>query len=288
MKGSSYIAASAVWLLVGGLLMAGPIHAQRSGEAPPAKRAGADLNEQLGTTIPLDLTFRDEEGKQVELAQFFDSERPVVLNLAYHSCPMLCGIMLEGVTQVFKEMSWTPGDQFEVLTVSFNHREGPELAREKKEQYLEALGKPEAAEGWHFLTGDEEAIEALTDAVGFQFRWIEEEQQYAHPAALIFLSGEGKVTRYLHGLRPPDLTPGDTRKALVEASDGEVGNVVDKAISYCFQYDPDSNSYVASAFNIMRLGGLLTMVILGVTLFVFWRRERSRLDEGATFLGSSG
>lgn len=287
MRSSSYIAALAAWLLVGGLLAPGPSYAQRSGEVPPAKRAGAELNEQLGTTIPLDLTFRNEEGEPVELAQFFDGERPVVLNLAYHSCPMLCGIMLEGMTQVLKEMSWAPGDQFELLTVSFNHHEGPELAREKKAQYLKALGKPKAAGGWHFLTGEKAAIEQLTGAVGFQFQWIEEEQQYAHPAALIFLSGEGKVTRYLYGMRPPDLNPSDTRKALVEASDGKVGSVVDRAIAYCFQYDPSSNSYVADAFNIMRLGGLLTMVILGATLFVFWRRERSKLDEGATFLGSS-
>lgn len=275
-------------LLVGGLLMAGMAYAQRSGEASPAERAGAELNEQLGTTIPKDLIFQDEDGKAVELAQFFDGDRPVVLNLAYHSCPMLCGLMLDGMTQVLKDVSWTPGDEFELLTVSFNHREGPELAREKKEQYLKALGKPEAAGGWHFLTGDEETIKELTDAVGFQFRWIEKEQQYAHPTTLIFLSGEGKVTRYLYGMRPPDLNPGDTRKALVEASEGKVGNVVDRAIAYCFQYDPDSNSYVANAFNIMRLGGVLTMILLGGMLFFFWRRERSRLDEGATFLSTSG
>lgn len=277
-----------MWLLVGGLLMAVTANAQRSGEASPAERAGAELNEQLGTTIPKDLVFQNEDGEAVELAQFFDGERPVLLNLAYHSCPMLCGIMLDGMTQVLKDVSWTPGDEFELLTVSFNHREGPELAREKKEQYLEALGKPEAAEGWHFLTGDEETIKELTDAVGFQFQWIEKEQQYAHPAALTFLSGEGKVTRYLYGMRPPDLNPGDTRKALVEASEGKVGNVVDRAIAYCFQYDPDSNSYVADAFNIMRLGGVLTMILLGGMLFFFWRRERSRLDEGATFLSTSG
>jgi protein SCO1/2 len=186
---------------------------------------------------------------------------------------MLCNMLLEGLTRSLAEMRWTPGQQFTVLTVSFSGIETPDLAARQKDRFLGALGKPEAATGWHFLTGSDENIQALAASVGFQFKWVEEAGQYAHPATLIFLSGEGRISRYLYGM---DFPPGDIRKALVEASEGTIGSPVDQLILYCFQYDPVTNTYVASAQNIMKLGGLLTVLFLGGMLWVFWHREQKR------------
>lgn len=263
------------WLLSLVCLLAFPAQAQRSGQHL-AIFEGVGIEEKLGEWIPLDLTFRDEAGQPVALRTFFDGRRPVLLTLVYHDCPMLCNLVLDGLARSLRQMSWTPGEQFEVLAVSFNHRETPELARRKKAHYVDMLGRPDAAAGLHFLTGDSTTIRALTDAVGFSFRWVPEKQQFAHPAVLIFLSGEGKISRYLYGL---EHDPGDVRKALVEASEGKVGTVVDQVLLYCFQYDPSENSYVANAYNIMRLGGAVTVVLLGITLFLFWRRERRRQQE---------
>ena len=171
-------------------------------------------------------------------------------------------------------MEWTPGEAFDVVTVSFAADETPDLAARAKERYLMVLDRPEAAKGWHFLTGSEENIHALADAVGFHFKWVEETQEYAHPTALILLGGDGKITRYLHGMQ---YEPRDVRTALVEASAGKVGTTVDRIVLYCFRYDSEANSYVADAVKLMKLGGGLTVLVLGLFLFIFWRRERRNL-----------
>lgn len=251
--------------------------AQRSGR-DRKEFSGVGIERQHGEAIPLDLSFRNADGTPVRLQEYFDGETPVILNLVYHDCPMLCGLMLNGVTRTLSNLSWTPGQEFRVLTVSFNPRESPEMAREKKETYLKQLGRPGAADGWHWLTGSEASIEALTDAVGFNYRWIPEQQEYAHPTALVFLSGDGTVTRYIYGMEIPQ---SDARKALVEASNGTIGNPVDQIAMYCFQFDPEENTYTADAFNLMRLGGGLMVVFLGIGLFIFWRRERDALESTA-------
>lgn len=274
-KRACYTAAALI--LLGSFLPAQVTRAQRSGEQP-RQLEGVSFDQKLGETLPLGLTFKNAAGEEVQLGEYFDGERPVALVFAYFDCPMLCPLMLEGFTTTLKDMSWTPGQQFEVLTVDFNHREGPKLARREKKKYLKLLGKDGAAAGWHFLTGDEGSIGELADAAGFRFRWFEEKKEYAHPTGVVFMSGEGKIARYLFGIGPPNLTAGKMRQALVEASNGKVGNVVDQALLYCFQFDPNSNSYVANAFNIMRLGGLLTTIILGGVLFVYWRRESRKID----------
>ncbi len=263
-----------MWLAASLLLMAGlappeAALAQRSGQQLKAFE-GVGIEEQLGETLPMDLVLTNADGQAVRLGDYFDGETPVVMQFAYFSCPMLCPLMLDGLTTTLQGMAWTPGDEFEVVTVSFDPRDTPEQAAREKAKYVQKLGKYGAAEGWHFLTADEATINTLTQAAGFNFKWIEAEQEFAHPTAVLFLSGEGKLSRYLFGMQP---SPGDARKALVEASNGEVGSIVDQAILYCFQFDPNENSYVANAFNIMRLGGVLTMLILGGMLFFFWRRE---------------
>lgn len=259
-------------LLLLALGLTAPAWAQRTGELPPVFD-GVGIDEQLGTTIPLGLVFQDEAGASVPLEAFFDGTRPVVLNFVYHECPMLCSLLLDGLTRTLQAMDWTPGQEFDILTVSFSGTETPLLAARQKDRYLTMLGKPEAAPGWHFLTGSAANIEALAASVGFQFKWVEDAEEYAHPAALLFLSGEGQVTRYLHGM---DFPPRDVRTALVEASQGQVGTAVDKLILYCFRYDATANSYVPHAINLMKVGGLVFVLVLGGVLFVFWRKESRR------------
>jgi protein SCO1/2 len=258
--------------------------AQRSGQQLEVYE-GVGIDRMHGTVVPKDATFRNADGQRVRLGDYFDGTTPVLLNLVYHDCPMLCGLVLNGMTKTLSGMDWTPGENFRVLTVSFNHLEGPEVAREQREHYLAQLGRDGARDGWHFLTGDEAAIQALTQAVGFNFRWVEDQQEYAHPTAAIFLSGEGKVTRYIYGMEFP---PSDVRQALVEASDGKVGNPVDQVRLFCFQFDPEANSYAADAFRLMQVGGTLTMLILGAGLYLFWRRERRDLDAAAERGTASG
>jgi protein SCO1/2 len=254
------------------------VQAQKSGQTRK-EFEGVGVTRHLGEQIPKDLLFRNADGEEVRLAQYFDGETPVVLNLVYHDCPMLCGLMLGGITTTMGKLSWTPGQEYRVLTVSFNPRETPEQARSQKDVYVRRLGRPEATSGWHFLTGSKASIQALTDAVGFNFRWIEREQEYAHPTTVIFLSGDGTVTRYIYGM---ELPKGDFRKALVEASNGTVGNPVDQIAMYCFQFDPNKNTYTADAFNIMKLGSVVTVLILGAALFLLWRRERDALEQQTT------
>jgi protein SCO1/2 len=272
------------WIWTAGLLCAflafGSVEAQaqRSGQQREQLK-GVGIERQLGESVPTELTFRNASGETVTLERYFDGETPVILNLVYHDCPMLCGLMLDGFTSSLQSLSWTPGDKFRVLTVSFNHREGPEMARRQKEAYVKRLDRAGAADGWHFLTGDEQTIRRLTDAVGFNFRWVEKKQEYAHPTTQIFLSGTGVVTRYIYGIEVPG---GDVRKALVEASDGEVGNAIDQAAMYCFQFDPEKNTYTADAFNLMKIGSVFTVLLLGGLLFVFWRREHEELEQWET------
>ena len=233
------------------------------------------MQEQLGDYLDPNLTFTNAAGETVTLGDYLDGETPLILNFVYHNCPMLCHVVLDGLTASLREMEWVPGEQFEVLTVSFNHEETYEVAARQKARYLRDLGKPEAEAGWHFLTGSEANIAALTQGVGYSFAWVEATQEYAHPSVLVFVGGDGKITRYLHGI---DYHPRNVRTALVEASEGTVGTTLDKLILYCYQYDPSANSYVLHATNIMKASGVLTLIALGLTLFIFWRREGARLD----------
>lgn len=284
MKMVRYI--SAVVLILGfGVLAFADAAAQVTREdAIPDVFSGVGITEQLGTGIPTDLTFVNESGEEVALASFFESDRPVILNFVYHNCPMLCSLLLEGFTKSLRDMEWTPGNEFDVLTVSFSATETADLARRQKARYLDILNKPDATKGWHFLTGSEENIFTLAEATGFGFKWIEESNEYAHPTALIFLDEEGTITRYIHGMNYP---PGDVRKALVEASEGRVGTTIDRIFLYCYRYDADANSYVLQATKLMRLGGLLTLLVVCVGLLIFWRRERRHQRDRISGTGES-
>ncbi len=237
----------------------------------PPEFKGVEIVEHLGADLPLALHFVDEDGQDVVLGDYFKVERPVILTLNYFECPMLCNLVLAGVVEGLKGLAWTPGKEFEVVTLSINHREGPELARAKKKSHVEALGRPEAASGWHFLTGGAENIKSLADAVGFGYRWDPDQMQYAHGAAIFMVSPSGKLTRYLYGIQFP---AEQLRLGLVEAGEGKVGSIVDRFVMYCFHYVPSTQKYEFYVWGAMRLGGVLTILAVGGMLGVLWARER--------------
>lgn len=240
---------------------------------PNALLENIDVVERLGETVPLDLEFRDENGQPVKLGDYFKGDKPVLLNLGYYKCPMLCNMVLNGMVGGLQELSWVAGDEFRIVTVSIDPREGPKLAREKKATYIKQLGKPKAAKGWHFLTGRRESIKALAAAVGFGYEYDTNRMEYAHGASIFFLSPTGKITRYLYGI---EYEAKQLRLALVEAGEGTVGNAIDRFLLRCYHYDPHSRKYGVYVWGVMRAGGLLTFSFIAIMLFVFWRRERRR------------
>ena len=233
----------------------------------PLRDVGIDqrLNEQL----PLDLEFRDEQGATVSLGRYF-GDKPVVLSLVYYECPMLCTLVLNGLVRAMNALPFDAGREFEVVTVSFDPADTPELAAAKKASYLRSYPHPGAADGWHFLTGDAAAIEALTRAVGFRYRALPERRQYAHAAGIVVATPGGRLARYFYGL---EYSARDLRLGLVEASQGKIGSVVDTVLLYCFEYDPASGTYSAAALKTVRVGGVLTVLALGGFVVMSWRRE---------------
>jgi protein SCO1/2 len=225
------------------------------------------FEQKLNGQIPPDLTFRDETGKPVRLGDYF-GKRPLILNLVYFRCPMLCGEVLSGLTTSLKMMTFDVGKQFDVLTVSFDPRETPEIAAAKKAEYLKRYGRAGAATGWHFLTGDEANIKALTNAAGFQYQFDPKTGQFAHATAIMVLTPGGKLAQYFYGV---EYTPKDLRLGLVQASDNKIGNVVDQVLLYCYHYDPATGKYGAIISRVLRLAGLATVLILGTMLVVLFR-----------------
>lgn len=242
---------------------------QPAGELPDAFD-DVDVVERLEEKIPLSLRFTDSEGAEVVLEEYFDGETPVILNFVYHDCPMLCSIVIDALTAGMRDIAWTAGSEFRVLTVSFSPTETSELAARQKAQYIERLNRPGAEDGWHFLTGNQPAIDALTEAVGFKYKWDPRIEQYAHPAVLVLLSGNGRVMRYLYGIEFPAF---QLRTALIETSEGKVGNALERFIVSCYQYDPDAESYTPNIMRIARLAGGAFALVLGIALAVLWRAE---------------
>ncbi len=241
---------------------------------------GVGITEHLGETVPGDIPFVDAAGREVMLGDYFDGERPVVVAFVYHSCPMLCSLILDGVTRAMREADLDLGEDYQALAISFDARDTAERAADAKKLYVARLtDQPGAADAWHFLTGTGENIARVTDAFGFGFAWNERQQEYAHSAAAFFVSPGGKLTRVLYGI---EFQPQDFRTALLEASEGRIGSPVDQLILYCFQYDPESGSYALHAANAMKVGGLFTIILLGGFLFFFWRRESRREEQKGT------
>jgi protein SCO1/2 len=237
---------------------------------PPALREVA-IDQRLDQQVPLDLAFRDESGAPVSLGQYFGT-RPVILSLVYYECPMLCTLVLNGLVRALRVLTFDAGREFEIVTVSFNPRETPELAATKKATYLGEYDRPGAAAGWHFLTGDADAITRLTAAVGFHYTYVPEEKQFAHAAVIMVLTPDGRISRYFFGV---EYSPRDLRFGLIDAAGRKIGTAVDHLLLYCYRYDPATGKYGVIVMNLMRAGGVVTVLALAGFIFVMRRRETS-------------
>jgi protein SCO1/2 len=261
--------------------ISGPVFAQGMGmPAPPEMNPVTNkprilekvgIDQRIGQQLPLSTPFVDDHGRQVQLGDFF-GKRPVVLALAYYECPMLCTQVLNEMTGSLKTMNFTPGKDYDVVVISINPQEGPMLAKEKKQTYVDRFGRPETADGWHFLTGTDRSIHAVADAIGFHYAYDENIQQYAHAAAIYVTTAGGEVARYFIGLEYP---PRSVRFALVEASAGRLGTVTDQVLLLCYHYDPATGKYGAGTLEAVRIGGVLTVVAMVAFIVVSVRRERS-------------
>lgn len=238
----------------------------------PKELQDIGIDEHLGSSLDLGLTFRNENGEKIALSSLVNGSKPVLLTLAYYGCPSLCNYHLNGLNDTFKQMKATVGHEFEFVVVSIEPKEKPELAKQKRAAYVEAYGRPESLESWHFLTGDEASIRKLAEQVGFKYRWDENQKQWAHAAAAYVLTPEGRISRYFYGIV---FDPKVVRLSLIEASNGAIGTIVDKLTLFCFHFNPKENKYTVAAFNIMRAGGGLMVLIIAAFLAPFWIRSRN-------------
>ena len=238
-----------------------------------------DVEQNLGDTIPLDLSFVDDRGRPVTLNDYFHDGIPVVLILGYYRCPMLCNLVFNGMTTALSDVSLRMGRDYRVVTVSIDPTETHELAAAKKENYLEQLGERGDAGNWSFLTGDSARVAQLAESLGFKYYYVEERDEYAHPAVIHLLTEDGVISRYLFGIQ---YSPLDLRLGLLEAGDGQIGSTADKLLLYCYHYDPEAGSYAIFARNVMTLGGVATVALLGLFLGGLWLRERYRKGQHDT------
>jgi protein SCO1/2 len=249
---------------------AAPALAQPAAEA--AKLPGrVSIAQKLNTRIPLELMFHDEAGKVVRLNRFFGHGKPVLLSFVYFRCPMLCPMVLDGTAESLTNLKYNIGEQFDVITVSIDPRDQPKDAAIMKERYIRRYGRLDSAPGWHFLTSNESAIKALADSVGFQYAYDSRTDQFAHGAALLVLTPDGRTSRYFYGF---EYKPRDLRLAIVEASEGKVGNAADQFLLLCFHYDPVTGKYTRNAMMLARAGGVTTLLALGGFIGIMLRKER--------------
>lgn len=229
------------------------------------------IEQRLDSQVPPNLAFVDDTGHTVKLGDYF-GKKPLILNLVYYNCTMLCGEVLAGLTGAMKLVKFNVGNEYDVLTVSFDPRETPAMAAAKKSEYMKRYGRPNAAAGWHFLTGSAESINALTKAVGFQYQYDAAHNQYAHATAIMVLTPQGRISRYFYGV---DFPPKDLRMGLVEASQGKIGNPIDEVLLYCYHYDPATGKYGAVVNHMLKLGGVLTILLVGGLLLILFRLDRT-------------
>lgn len=243
----------------------------------PKELEMAQMEDRAGTKVPLDVEMTDQDGRVVRLGDYFSASdpRPVILTLGYYGCPMLCSLVLNGLIDGLKGVSFKPGQDFHMLSVSIDDREKPDLAKKKRMAYLGALGGSADADWWQFHVMTAANAKALADAVGFNYTYDKKNDQFAHGAGFFVVSPAGVLSRTLFGI---NFSPSDIKLALSEAADGKIGSFVDRVLLSCFHYDPDSHRYGVYIFGVMRLGGILTIIILGVVLLMFFRGERKRID----------
>jgi protein SCO1 len=250
--------------------MSGGIMTPPVNQRPPGLEF-VGINQHLDANVPVDLEFKDELGNPVKLADYFGHGRPVILNLGYYQCPMLCSELLQGLVGSMKALTFDLGKDYDVVTVSFDPRETAEMAAAKKRDIMKRYGRPNTAQGWHFLTGRADQINALTKSVGFEYQFDTRTEQYAHAAAIVMLTPDHHVSGYFYGV---EFSPKDLRLGLVQASQRHIGNIGDQVLLYCYHYDPRTGKYGAVISNILKLAGLATMLILGTFVFVMFRADR--------------
>ena len=287
------------WALAVGLcVLSGPVYAQGSySQAEPGfpqpsfdmmepgslatarlpQLENVSFNQKLDAQLPLDAAFKDENGRDVTLGRYFDGKRPVVLAFVYYSCPMLCTQIMNGVSRAIKVLPFTPGQDFDIVFVSFDPRDKPETAMAKKSALLNYWSMQNQSGGFHFLTGEEPQIKKVTSAAGFFYMWDEKTQQYAHLSGLLVLTPDGRLSRYFYGI---EYSPKELRLALVESGQGHVGSLVDELLLYCYHYDPSQGRYGIIIMNLVRLGGVMTVLALGGFIYFMRRQEKLHPREG--------
>jgi protein SCO1/2 len=261
------MAALALGMTALGQGMMGGVTSPPANVRPPGLK-DVGIEQRLNEQVPPDLAFRDETGKQVRLADYF-GKKPLILDLAYYRCPMLCNEVLAGLEGSLKALKFDIGKEFDVLTISFDPKDTPESATAKKAEFIKRYKRPGAAEGWHFLTGPQESIAALTRAVGFHYQYDPKTDQFAHSTAIMILTPEGKIAQYYYGV---DFPPGDVRLGLIQASQNKIGTLADQIVLYCYHYDPHAGKYSAMIGRILQLSGGLTLLCLGAVLTILLRR----------------
>ena len=269
----------ALLAVAGGLaLQARPVAAQLSDPMQsigvrPDLLKDVGIDQKLNQQVPLDLTFRDETGKTVQLSQYF-GQKPVLLSLVYFNCPMLCTQVLNGMEASMKGLPMDAGNEFNAISVSIDPSDKPVLAAVKQQMYVGMYGRPNGAQGWHFLTGDEDQIKKLADAVGFRYAYDPDSKQFAHASAIMVLTPDGKLSKYFYGIQ---YSPRDLRLGLVEASARKIGTPVDAILLFCYHYDPHTGKYGLLISRLIQIGGLLTVLGIGATMLILFRRERYSL-----------
>ena len=241
------------------------------------KRVG--IEQRLGEALPLETRLKNEQGNAVRLGDYFNSGRPAILALVYYECPMLCNQVLNGLTGSLKGISLDPGKDFDVIAVSFDARENekPGLAGNKKASYVERFDRPGTEGGWHFLTGDQSAIDAVTKAAGFTYEWDAKSNQFAHASAIMIVTPDGKLSRYFYGI---DYAPKDVKFGLIESADKKIGSASDQLLLYCYHYDPSTGKYGLAILSVMRFVSVVMLIGMAAIGFVYWRKGKRPVERG--------
>ncbi|NKB25749.1 MAG: SCO family protein [Kiritimatiellae bacterium] len=248
------------------------LYAQDVAQIQPNEYEEISFQQKLDSQVPLDLFFRDETGEKIQLQDYFKQDKPLILSLVYYECPMLCTLVLNGLVDCLKQVPFSVGKEFNVLTVSFNHEETHVLGNAKRNTYLADYNRTDAKQGWHFLVGEKEPIAALAKSVGFRYKYDPKTDEYAHRSGIIVLTPQGKVSKYFPGAQ---YEPKDVRLGLVEASDNKIGSLVDKIFLLCYHYDPSIGRYGLVISRVINIGCGITVFALGLSIFILFKRERT-------------
>ncbi len=254
-----------------------PVKRQDAASMMPGPLKQATFRQQLDTQLPLDAAFKDETGKTVRLGDYFTGSRPTILAFVYYQCPMLCTQVMNGLSSALTALPFTPGKDFDVVLISFDPRDTPAIAAEKKQAHMEYWSAGATAGAWHFLTGDAASIKAATSAAGFSYSWDETTQQFAHVSGVLVVTPDGRLSRYFYGI---EYSPKELRLALVDSGQGKIGSVVDELLLYCFHYNPESGRYGVMVMNLIRLAGVLTLACIAGFILLMRHRETGSSAEG--------